>query len=59
KHRNAYYLVLKPYDTYPNLSLEVIAEEYGYRCRTAEMFLKEYGDALIENSAVEILAWCI
>lgn len=59
KHQDVYYLVLKPYDTYPNLSVEVIAEEYGCRCRTAEIFLKEYGDTLIENSAVEILAWCI
>ncbi len=59
RHEDTYYLVLKPYDTYPNLSVETIAEEYGMRCKTVEMFLREYGKTLIENSAVEILAWCI
>lgn len=59
KHRGTYYLVLKPYDTYSNLSVETVAEEYGCRCKATEIFLKEYGITLIENSAVEILAWCI
>ena len=59
RHEDTYYLVLKPYDTYPNLSVETIAEEYGFRCKTAELYLKEYGKTLVENSAVEILAWCI
>src|SRR5690554_3078203 len=59
KHDNAYYLVLKPYDTCPSPLVETIAEEYGHRCKTMEVFLKEYGKTLIENSAVEILAWCI
>jgi adapter protein MecA 1/2 len=59
KHKDNYYLVLKPYDTYPSILVETIAEEYGCRCKTLEVFLKEYGSTLIENSAVEILAWCI
>jgi adapter protein MecA 1/2 len=54
-----YYLVLKPYDAYANFSVEVIAEEYGQKTKACEIFLKEYGEIIIENSAVEILAWCV
>jgi adapter protein MecA 1/2 len=59
KHDGLYYLVLKPYDTYANISVEAIAEEYGQKTKAYEVFLKEYGTIIIENSAVEILAWCV
>lgn len=59
KYQDAYYLVLKPHDAYSSLPVEAIAEEYGRRCKTQEILLKEYGNTLIENSAVEILAWCV
>lgn len=59
KHDSNYYLVLKPYDSDSNALVEALAEEYGSKCKTAEIFLREYGKTLIENSAVEILAWCI
>lgn len=59
RHEDAYYLVLKPYEACPSPLAEAIAEEYGCRCKTMEIYLKEYGKTLIENSAVEILAWCI
>lgn len=54
-----YHLILKPYDTFSNLSIETIAEEYGSRSKAVEIFLKEYGKIIIENSAIEILAWCV
>ncbi len=59
RHGDAYYLILKLYDICSSPLVEAIAEEYGFRCKTMEAYLKEYGDTLIENSAVEILAWCI
>lgn len=59
RYGDVYYLILKLYDTSTGALVEAIAGEYGCRCKTAEVFLKEYGKTLIENSAVEILAWCI
>lgn len=59
RHKSTYYIILKPYDTESNSLIEVLSEEYGSKCKTSEIFLKEYGKTIIENSAVEILAWCV
>ncbi len=59
RHGDVYYLILKLYDVCPSPLIKAIAEEYGYQCKATEVYLREYGKTLIENSAVEILAWCI
>ncbi len=59
RHHSTYFLILKPYDSESNSLVETLSEEYGSRCKTNEIFLREYGKIIIENSAVEILAWCV